>query len=400
MNWLKALVYRLWSGLKVGYNFFIIPPKRWRLPNKSDIVVYDIASLEVLLPYIFLYSYECISMGVEFIIVPLVLRTIFKPSFWKGKLIEAYTDCFIQAVNPKIVLTIIDNDIAFYSISKRFPLVKTIFVQNGCRGKIMDNFSIIYKSNNYYVDYMFVLNNAIGSYYKKFISGQVMVTGSIKNNHIALLDADDEPGILFISQYDKEPVNNNPMCIDADGKPIYWSTFHGVDAQVVSFLNTWCSENNKVLRICGRTSDKEGLESAFFAKWITSAQWTFSPLSDTFSTYKLLDSAEMVVVIESTVGFEALARGKKTAFFSCRGAIINVDAFKFGWPIEFPDTGPFWTNIADEKEFKRILGFLNIASNDEWESTRKLYATDLMAFEPGNGKFVALLEQLLGTDVA
>ncbi len=205
---------------------------------------------------------------------------------------------------------------------------------------------------------------------------------------------------MFISQYDKEPIDQKPIYIDSGGKPIYWSLFHGVDAKVLSYLNTWCSEHNKVLRICGRTSGEDGLEREFFAKRLTTAKWTYFPKLDSYSTYKLLDSAEIIVVIESTVGFEALARGKKTAFFSCRGAIMNVDAFKFGWPLELPDTGPFWTNIADDKEFKRILDYLNMASNDEWESIRKLYASDLMAFEPGNGRFVALLEQLLGTDVA
>jgi len=389
----------IFSGFRdrvtAGYKFFILPKKKWRLPDKSDLLFYDMEGSEAILPYLPSCRYDFIAVRGEFIIVPLLLCAVFKPAFWKGKLIEAYTDCFIQASSPKVVLTFIDNNTAFWSISKRFPSVKTIFVQNGWRAKSMDIFQRVVKSNKDHVDYMFVFNDPIGRYFKRYITGEALVTGSFKNNHIPVFDADAEPGVLFISQYDREPPDKKPVYRKADGTPVYFSLFQDVDAQVLCFLNIWCTTHHKVLRICGRSSDEDGLEREYFAKWLTTTKWTFSPLTDGFSTYKSLDSAEMVVVIDSTVGFEALARGKKTAFFYCRGAIMSDDAFRFGWPSELPDNGPFWTNIADANGFDRIMNYLNMVSDDEWEATLKHYSRELMAFDSGNRRFAALLEQLL-----
>jgi surface carbohydrate biosynthesis protein len=111
----------------------------------------------------------------------------------------------------------------------------------------------------------------------------------------------------------------------------------------------------------------------------------------------LVDAAEIVVFIDSTLGYEAIGRGKKTASFSCRGASLNSEDRKFGWSAGLPENGPFWTNDADERQLRRVMDYLNTVNAEEWEQTRQLYASELMEFDAGNTRFIALLDQLLST---
>lgn len=385
---------RLKSRLKRFYAIFIAPPKQWRMPKKSEILIYDAAGAEVLTAYMTEFSVEIIPLRGESVNVSCLLRAILKLSFWKGKVIQAYTEAFIQAVSPKVVVTFIDNNADFYTISKRFPGIKTIFLQNGTRGEVGDIFGVLVKSEDYHVDYMLVHGAAIGRLYQQFVSGEVIAVGSLKNNLIEK-SAVEDGSILFISQYRKQPENNSPMLIRGDGLPVYWNEFYAPEVQALSFLSKWCTEHNKLLRISGCSVDKQGPEFDFYAASLKGCKWEYIPKSGAYSSYKLVDSAEIVVFIDSTLGYEAIGRGKKTASFACRAASLNSEAANFGWPADLPDHGPFWTNEANESEFRRIMDYLARVSDEEWETVQRQYTSEVMAYDSGNTRFNALLDLLL-----
>ena len=46
-------------------------------------------------------------------------------------------------------------------------------------------------------------------------------------------------------------------------------------------------------------------------------------------------------------------------------------------------------------QFQRVMDYLNTVNEEEWEQTRQYYSTELMEFDPGNKRFIALLDQLL-----
>lgn len=387
---------RLKKKVKGFYNNFIVPPKRWRFPEKSEILIYDVAGAEELAPYLIGYRIEMVSLRGEFVNVPCLLLAVFKRTFWIGNPVEAYTDSYITAVSPVVVLTIVDNNPAFYTISTRFPNIKTIFLQNGTRAEHGDIFSFLRKSERYHVDYMLVHNYAIGLHYKNFLTGDVIVAGSLKNNKIEISNDHADGVIFFISQYHDKPEGDVPFFTDPDGAQVHWGHFFSAELQVLNFLSKWCVENNKLLQICGRTVDKSGTEKDFYFNCLRECgcNWEYLPRSGEYSSYALADGAEIVVFVDSTLGYELIARGKKTAGFSCR-TTGSGPFFKFGWPAELPDNGPFWTNNADEKQFRRVMDYLNTISAEEWEQTRQLYASELMEIDIGNKKIRSLLKQLL-----
>jgi surface carbohydrate biosynthesis protein len=387
---------RLKAKLRKFFNFFVAPPKTWRRPNIADILVYDACNSEVLLPCLTGYRIEILHLRGETINVLCLWRAAFTAEFWRGNPIQSYVDAFIRLVQPRLVLTYIDNDPGFYSISKRFATIKTIFVQNGTRGEVGDVFGYLQPSESYHVDYMLVHGRAIGAHYSKFISGNAIAIGSFKNNAVASSSAAADKTILFFSQFSYRPSGDAPFLFEPDGRPVRWDDFHRADMMVLSFLDSWCASNNWQLIVVGRDFKKEGPERDFFASQLRDCRWEYIPRSNVYGSYRLIDAAELVVFIDSTLGYESLARGKRTAAFSCRGWPSNEHAFRFGWPSEMPDSGPFWTNRMDEAEFCRILDYLLVASDHEWERDRQLFSTDLMAYDPGNSLFRSITSELLG----
>lgn len=392
---LKMALSRLWSALQQCNDFFVTPPKQWMLPKKSEVLIYDACGAEILTPYLVNYSVEILYLRRESINVPCLLLSIFELEFWRGRLVRAYADAYIRAVSPSIVLTFIDNTASFYEVSQRHPRVKTIFVQNGTRSEMGDIFGTLIPSAKHHVDYMLVHGAAIGKHYQKYISGEVLAVGSIKNNKTLKHASSGTGTVLFISQFMPRPINNEPIWREPDGSAIYWDEFYAVEERVVRLLMEWCTQHGKLLQICARGDKERGPEYEFYSDLLGLGPWQFVPRADSLSSYRLIDAAEIVVFIDSTLGYESLGRGNKTASFSCRRVLQGRAVFEFGWPGKKPESGLFWTNELNESEFCRVLDYLNTVGDEEWTRVRQQFASDLMVFDPDNMRFVALLKHLL-----
>ena len=386
---------RLISSLKLFYTLFIVPPKEWKLPKKSEILVYDARGAEALAPYLVKYRVTVMAVRGESICVPCLLHAMLKLKFWKGRLPEAYAKAFIQAVSPKIIITFVDNDRRFYTISKHSSAAKTLFIQNGLRGGRTDVFERLVRSESYHVDHMLVFGAAVGRKYKAYITGSVLPIGSFRNNTAKKTNIVTDGSVLVISQYRDKPKNNAPLLTVENEKSVPHDQYFSAEVIALRFIAKWCIENQKSLKIAGASVAKAGPETDFFEVVLSGYAWEYIPKIGHYSSYKLVDAAEIVVFIDSTLGYESIARGKKTASFSCRGVSLNDESRKFGWPADLPNNGPFWTNDQDEMQFQRIMDYLNTVDDEEWEKTRQYYSTELMEFDPGNKRFIALLDQLL-----
>jgi len=388
-------ISHLKQKIKSFYKLFIAPPKNWRLPSKCEVLIYDVCGSDVLQPYLENYRVTKMAVRGESINMPSMACAILSSEFWKGRHRNAYVESFVKLASPKIVITFIDNDEGFYRISKSCSFVKTIFLQNGTRGESGDIFSRLTRSDKYHVDYMLVHGEAIGLHYSKYLSGQFISIGCLKNNSVASLNEFDADTVLFVSQLSSKPLSGKVLYFEHDGSPVYCDQFYAAELKILNFLDKWCAKNNKKLRICGREQHDYVSEKQFYAEQLTSCVWEYIPRVDNFSSYRLVDNAEIVVFVDSTVGYESIGRGKKTAAFSCRGQSIFSKAANFGWPLDLPNNGPFWTNDQDESQFQRIMDYLSVVNDEDWEKARLSASRQLIDFNPGNTRFIRLLDQLL-----
>ena len=379
------------------FKICILTPKIWQKPKKTDILIYDASGSELLLPYFKGRDVSILYTRGEFVNIFCLFCSIFNREFWKGRYLSAYLKSYVKVTSPILVVTYIDNSHAFYKISKAFPSTKTILIQNGVRDNWLD---FLDKHSKYHVDYMCVFGHYVGKYYNKYISGNIIPIGSFRNNEIEKgKKAENANDILFISQWDKKPKYHEPFYIDHNGSPIYWETFFEAEIKVLKFLSHWCFVNNKKLIICGREKNIDNSEREFYIENLSNfkCNWKFIPRGDYQNSYKLLDSSQIVVSIDSTLAYESISRGNKTAFFSIRGSYINNHFIKFGWPNHFPENGPFWTSSEKklESQLIRIMDLLNKINSVDWNQIYQPYIDKLIKYDPKNITFLKLIDKFL-----
>ena len=103
----------------------------------------------------------------------------------------------------------------------------------------------------------------------------------------------------------------------------------------------------------------------------------------------------MVTFIDSSLGYESIARGNKTAAFCCRGPFWQTDQLRFGWPAKLDHTGPFWTNKVCENEFLRIMNFVATVDDARWQYERGQMVPDVIDYDPGNKRLKTELNFLV-----
>ena len=109
---------------------------RWLRPAESDIVVYDATGVDVLSHLLKPWRVRVLHIRGEEINVPIFLGSLFAGQRHR----IAYAARFIRAVKPKMLITLMDNNLDFYEISATCPNVSTMFIQNGTRGYYIDAF--------------------------------------------------------------------------------------------------------------------------------------------------------------------------------------------------------------------------------------------------------------------
>ena len=281
-------------------------------------------------------------------------------------------------------------------------------MQNGIRGYFNDIFEILENLDSdtistFSVDYMLVFGSEISKKYSQYLKGKVLSAGSIKNNFVRKKYS-PQPGVIaFIGEWKSMKsltIGENFFSFED-----YFTRPYRI---VISCLMNYASENNKRLVIIPSYRNKEpGYASKTpsnllsmekdHCRELMGIEPEFSEFLDSYSSYQAVDSAEIVVTLESTLGYESLARYKKTAFFPIRSTLFGMQDYAYGWPTDYSDEGPFWTNQHDPDIFIRILDYLFEVSDEQWE--KDVEATNfssLIEYDRGNTIFKSVLEKELG----
>jgi surface carbohydrate biosynthesis protein len=370
--------------------------KVWALPKASDVLIFDDTNRPTLMEFLQPWSPEVLHVRGEYWNVPVGLLSLLR----RGNRKDAYYDAFVGRVSPKLIVTLIDNSLDFFRLSRRHPSIKTVMIQNGWRSYFADVFSTLDglsqgQRRDLKVDHMLVFGPVVGARYGRFIDGSVTSIGSLKNNKIAVTPSSQTGVIAFISQWGSSGIQMGDRYV-APSK-----YFSQVDGPILRFISRYAAGTDKRLLIVPRHlkgEPRRSAEEAYYAE-ILGSDADFLEYKGEYQCYRSVDEAEIVVTVDSTVGYEAIARGKKTAMFSVRSEILGLDGLSYGWPGDFPDTGLFWTNRSDDDEFERILEYLDQASHAQWEEDVDASGfKDLMLYDSGNSILKALLSAELGIE--
>jgi surface carbohydrate biosynthesis protein len=375
--------------------YYMRAKKTWSQPKQSEVLIYDAANSEILQEYLKPWNQEILHVRGEQIHMCILLKSFFRKERW----VDAYIDCFIEKVRPRLVVTAIDNKSTFYRISGRHPDIKTLFIQNGMRGHDRDVFAELDNlgsdvTKTFFVDQMLVFGTAIGEYYSQYIKGNIVSIGSFKNNFIRKEKLTQRGVLAFISHW--QP------CKGVYIKGTFFSfekVWKRPNHLVIQCLMSYAKEKNKRLIIIPSKRSKEGLlsqEKSYYRELMGVEPEFYKP-SEPYPSYQAIDSVELVVALDSTLGYESIARGKKTALFPIRGIMLGHSGFNYGWPADVPDEGPFWTNKPDPDNFVRILDYLFEVSDEQWKKdVASTNFSSIMNYDPGNIILQSIIEKELG----
>ncbi len=383
--------------------FFLSAELQFKLPKKCQILFFDEVKEKNLKKHFDKYTTETFFLRGERLNIPCILLSL----FYKGKFLDRYLKAFIKFSNPNIILTLIDNNSVFYSLSKKYPKIKTIFIQNGWRAKYLDIFYELEnqseQNKSFFVDYKFVFGEAYAKKISNFIGGKNINFGSFKNNSSEILSHKKLNIISYTSFFNPiwaSDLYAKERVFKIENKNLSLTEFSiNPDKFILLFLSKYAKSKNMGLFIIPRSRKKatsfRQAEKAYY-KNLIGVKAKFLDLNTDYPSYNALDVSRINVTIDSTLGYECLARQNKTAFFSIRGTINNINDYSvFGWPKNLDDTGFFWTNKPDYKIFKKIMDNLLHANKEVWHDQLKLNKVDNLIVRNKVSKLTNLIDSIL-----
>jgi surface carbohydrate biosynthesis protein len=376
----------------------------WSRPRRQPVLLIDPSGSEILSQFIAIDNIEILDFEETNIWV--FARTILKRQLST----TAYAVAYIETTRPKVVMTFIDNDVNFYKLKSLCPQTKFVAVQNGLRasysgvqsGGFFDQLSEVVNEVELSSDYLCVFGSASAGQFTRFIKTDTVTVGSLKNNLFSASQSspDQKYDVVLISQYPPFSVHDASRRIYFGNKFISLLDFYRIESTVAFLVAQYCATKSLSFVVCGKRGQSDSDEQKFFASSINSFPWSYEPKNSVHSTYERANSAQLIVAIDSAVGYEFLARGKRVAFMSGRTQaadpvrLAQVRDTNFGYPLDLSLTGTFWTNQVTAPEITRILDYLLSVADEEWATEIAQYNESLMAYQPGNPVFKNLLLDL------
>jgi len=292
-------------------------------PKKADIVIFDKVSGDVIIktilqdmPYVILPAHG------EFIYIsPQILFSYIINIFRRINLIEmrlnqsdinSYFLPCLKIIEPKIVITFIDNSSTFNDLSENYRNAEFIAIQNGSRGtdNLVDSLPLINgKKIRYNLSHFVCFGQNEVDIYKKFEHTIIHAypVGSLKAGYyrerIDIKKVQWHYNICLISQYRESIMEGTSYPEIKRGLLILFD-----------FLKRFVQENGVkfCIAMCPADTEKQRrFYQNFFGDQVELIQ---QKPSSYFSSYEAMDSSTLSLTQDSTLGLEAFGFGKKVLF--------------------------------------------------------------------------------------
>lgn len=367
--------------LKVIYILFFTK-KIFSKPKKNEILIFDRASSEFIIPSLKEISYEILDIrffdknnAINFYII---LKNILQLKFSFYEYVKSY----IYYTQPKIIISLIDNNKFVYKLKKIYPRAKIVIIQNSWRSIKTDIFDyqslkkLIQEKENQ-CDFILSFNKKIGQKYKLFAKGKIISIGSIRSNLCPINNKKKKYGYTYISIY----------------RPHI--KLKSEDEVLFSSINKYFYDKKKKLHILGSSILFANEEYNFYRKHFKNINFKFIPKTKKRKTYKIIDASKIILSLESTLAYEALSRGNKVLFFSLRTNEIPSNGELFGWPYKKKLNGEFWTTRLDTQAIKEKISYLEKLNNLKFKKLVKKNIKKFLIFDFNNLILKNLINKLI-----
>lgn len=319
-----------------------------------------------------------------------------------------YSLSAIQHLQPKLVITGSDNSLFFYRLKAldKNETTKFAAVQNARRFRSRDLFDFPAEIGSD-VDTIFVFSETVGQQYLSWLQAhpKIVPIGSLKANiftsECVPSDSEvegqlpDKPFLGFISEFHARPKNPRDRFVELDeeGSPVYHDEFYSIDSRVIQSLAKVAIELDMEVVVALRHSNSFQ-ERRFFKEHLGEAKVVLISRSS-WSSYLVASRSEVVVTVDSTMGYEAFALGSKVYLACCRLESRQLPSYKFGWPKKMPECGHSFQNYWDEDVFISSLYKITRESKAEFDELAASEADVVMTSDKNSAAFRSEVERLI-----
>ena len=361
------------------------------LPIKKEVVLYDKTKILDLRYFLNINRINILHIRGEKLNALILLKCFFKLKF---NFID-YCNEYINHVNPKVILTFLDNYPQFYLLNKKKDQ-KKILIQNAFRtgddsplGNVKTK---IYKQNDKIkVDHAFSFNKNVSKKYVSLLGCKVHEIGSFRSNLIKVKKK-KLYDYLYVSSF-RENIGEMKVSNYTNYKK-----FIKPEEKLVRFLFNYLKIKKKKLFILGSHKSDYKKEKKYFNEILKTSDWIFlkpKKFSHSYS-YKQVDKAKLVIGIDSTLLFESFSRNSKIICFNVRPSDPFLRKYRyFGWPKRFKKQGPFWSDKLTQKNINHVIKKVSSTKDKDWTKIRKKYLNDFISFNKNNYKFSKIVRKAL-----
>ena len=314
----KLLIFlhiKIIRKIKIILYFFLNNKIVFKLPQHKKLVVFDDENFEVLKKIIDNNNYFLLKTRIEKIDKIYLSKEIIYyliKNFYKRSLKENYIKILLEKINPKTVITLIDNSVEFFKISKLLSnKIKFIAIQNSQRYEFHANNKDL-NIPNYFVfgDY------EVDLFKKKNGVGNIKAVGSI-SAAVAKKKFKEKNQNIHTTKYDICLISEPRLKLNRDFQRIH-KEFNVKEKMglIAEYTIRYCKEYNKKFIFSGK-ADTASLnfqkqEKLFYQEVIKNKniQISFNDKKK-FEQYKNIQDSSLIIGMSSTMLRDAFEFRKK-----------------------------------------------------------------------------------------
>lgn len=308
--------------------------------------------------------------------------------------IDSYIARVINCSGASLAISAQDNFLPLFKLKKRLIRAKIVLIQNGHRTTRRDLFDPdrTPARKEMKVDCFMCFNEAVGNQVVELTGSPVLAIGSFRSNHVSKGVAQSKV-LSYVSTYHPEVALDFTFRTREEVAVATYKSILDHRMMILQSVVRFCELHGMTLQILGKRScESAKLEEEYYREVLSETDFTYLSRTQPEDNYQRTDASWITVSTSSTLGYESLGRGNRTALLQSDSHLLGDSSLAIGWPTKLPQEGPFWSTSCTPARIAEVLDFLNSSTNEEWDTARQLVLKAIPEFDPGNIRFVDYLK--------
>jgi len=299
----------------------------------------------------------------------------------------------INQTGAKLVISAIDNYVPIFQIGQGRVASKIVLLQNGIRTPENDLEQLLdcIDLQEFIGTYM-AFTRPISDRLQQRVSGTFITIGSFRSNHVKI--ANCESRFSYISTYNPEVPWSKVVGVHPRNGLVTYRQVLSFRLAVLQRLVHFSQQLGIKLTILGKREPPESnQEEMFYYRNLPKNSFTFLPRLTLETHYRNCDRSRLVCSTSSSLGYESLGRGVRTAMFYGDSTLLGNSTLRFGWPANIASEGSFWSSNPDTQRVDAILNHLWYLDDEAWHQERLSASLAFPHYDEGNVRFCEELRE-------